>query len=152
MPHTLNTRPTTPLQHDPTVERPLIVGPEQPEAPYPVYLQGWVTRGFGRGSKDLGCPTGQCLLLLLQSCRSARTEAMRRADYRVLPLPSRFSLTHLVCTILQPTYPTRPSHLTLPPSKRASTAGTLECSIPRARASRRLRSTSASMIKFGLWS
>ncbi|KAM0752959.1 riboflavin kinase [Meredithblackwellia eburnea MCA 4105] len=53
----LNTRPSTPLQHDPTAKRPLIVGPDHPEQPYPVYLQGWVERGFGRGSKDLGCPT-----------------------------------------------------------------------------------------------
>jgi riboflavin kinase len=77
MPHTLNTRPTTPLQHDPTAERPLIVGPEQPEAPYPVYLQGWVTRGFGRGSKDLGCPTGELLLLLLRAVGLQRGDAPR---------------------------------------------------------------------------
>ncbi|SCV66892.1 BQ2448_5538 [Microbotryum intermedium] len=59
-PRTLYRRPTTPLQHDPSFERPELTGPEAgPEAPFPVYLKGWVTRGFGRGSKDLGCPTGE---------------------------------------------------------------------------------------------
>ncbi|KAJ3412784.1 riboflavin kinase [Chytridiales sp. JEL 0842] len=37
--------------------RPLIVGPERPEPPYPVYLRGIVSKGFGRGSKELGIPT-----------------------------------------------------------------------------------------------
>lgn len=54
----LNIKPEKPLQHDPTLERKLITGPEEPTQPYPIYLQGWVERGFGRGSKDLGCPTG----------------------------------------------------------------------------------------------
>ncbi|KAK4047071.1 riboflavin kinase [Microbotryomycetes sp. JL201] len=54
----LTTRPTTPLQHDPSRERPGVTGSDDgPDAPFPVYLDGWVTRGFGRGSKDLGCPT-----------------------------------------------------------------------------------------------
>ncbi|KAM0786994.1 hypothetical protein ACM66B_002412 [Microbotryomycetes sp. NB124-2] len=54
----LTTRPTTPLQHDPTRQRPAVTGSDdRPDEPFPVYLQGWVTRGFGRGSKDLGCPT-----------------------------------------------------------------------------------------------
>ncbi|GAA5868511.1 hypothetical protein JCM1840_007024 [Sporobolomyces johnsonii] len=53
----LVTRPK-PIQHDATLARPPIVGDDAgPTAPYPVYLDGWVTRGFGRGSKDLGCPT-----------------------------------------------------------------------------------------------
>ncbi|GAA5989996.1 hypothetical protein JCM5350_002362 [Sporobolomyces pararoseus] len=52
------TRPA-PLQHDPNLVRPQVCGPEQgPESPpFPVKLSGWVSRGFGRGSKDLGCPT-----------------------------------------------------------------------------------------------
>ncbi len=37
--------------------RPLICGSDAPERPYPIYLRGEVTRGFGRGGKDLGCPT-----------------------------------------------------------------------------------------------
>ncbi|GAA5968511.1 hypothetical protein JCM11641_007664 [Rhodosporidiobolus odoratus] len=53
----LVTRPK-PIQHDPTLARPPVAGDEAgPQPPYPVYLEGWVTRGFGRGSKDLGCPT-----------------------------------------------------------------------------------------------
>lgn len=39
-------------------QRPTIVGPDAgPEKPFPIYLQGTVQRGFGRGGKDLGCPT-----------------------------------------------------------------------------------------------
>ncbi|CDR49817.1 hypothetical protein NBRC10512_002501 [Rhodotorula toruloides] len=53
----LVTRPK-PIQHDPSVVRELVAGPHDgPQPPFPVYLDGWVTRGFGRGSKDLGCPT-----------------------------------------------------------------------------------------------
>ena len=36
-----------------------IVGPAVPEAPFPILLAGEVQRGFGRGGKDLGCPTGE---------------------------------------------------------------------------------------------
>ncbi|KAF9563715.1 riboflavin kinase [Agrocybe pediades] len=38
-------------------ERPRIVGPDSPESPYPIRLSGPVQKGFGRGGKDLGCPT-----------------------------------------------------------------------------------------------
>ena len=38
--------------------RPDIVGAEIPENPFPIYLSGKVQKGFGRGGKDLGCPTG----------------------------------------------------------------------------------------------
>ncbi|GAC98089.1 hypothetical protein PHSY_005678 [Pseudozyma hubeiensis SY62] len=37
--------------------RPEVCGPHAPERPYPIYLRGKVEKGFGRGSKDLGCPT-----------------------------------------------------------------------------------------------
>ncbi|KAF5363848.1 hypothetical protein D9756_000840 [Leucocoprinus leucothites] len=37
--------------------RPTIVGPENPESPFPIRLAGPVQKGFGRGGKDLGCPT-----------------------------------------------------------------------------------------------
>lgn len=40
--------------------RPTIVGPATPQDPYPIQLEGAVQHGFGRGSKDLGCPTGVC--------------------------------------------------------------------------------------------
>ncbi|ORX51354.1 riboflavin kinase [Piromyces finnis] len=38
-------------------KRQLIVGSETIEAPYPLYLKGEITRGFGRGSRELGVPT-----------------------------------------------------------------------------------------------
>merc|ERR1711939_29218 len=42
----------------PDKPRELIAGPsDQPAAPFPVYLSGCVQRGFGRGGRDLGCPT-----------------------------------------------------------------------------------------------
>ena len=44
--------------------RPDIVGPAFPESPFPILLSGEVQRGFGRGGKDLGCPTGMDILSL----------------------------------------------------------------------------------------
>lgn len=40
------------------VDRPQIVGPDEPATPYPLFLRGAVQKGFGRGSKELGIPTG----------------------------------------------------------------------------------------------
>ncbi|TCD71355.1 riboflavin kinase [Steccherinum ochraceum] len=37
--------------------RPEMVGPDTPEEPFPIYLSGKVAKGFGRGGKELGCPT-----------------------------------------------------------------------------------------------
>lgn len=53
-------------------ERPQIVGPDVPGPPFPIALSGAVQRGFGRGGKDLGCPTG------LQIC------SLGRAKYGIL--------------------------------------------------------------------
>lgn len=39
--------------------RPMIVGPDSPESPYPMPLEGVVTKGFGRGARFLGIPTGE---------------------------------------------------------------------------------------------
>ncbi|KAJ3372346.1 riboflavin kinase [Kappamyces sp. JEL0680] len=39
------------------MSRPLICGPESPEAPFPITMRGVVSKGFGRGSKELGIPT-----------------------------------------------------------------------------------------------
>ncbi|KAG6843310.1 hypothetical protein H0H87_005963 [Tephrocybe sp. NHM501043] len=48
--------PPAPLQS--RLARPLLVGPDAaPASPFPILLHGPVQRGFGRGSKDLGCPT-----------------------------------------------------------------------------------------------
>jgi len=38
-------------------QRPEIVGPDEPVPPFPIPLSGPVQKGFGRGGKDLGCPT-----------------------------------------------------------------------------------------------
>ncbi|KAJ3803156.1 hypothetical protein GGU11DRAFT_874189 [Lentinula aff. detonsa] len=46
--------------HPYRTSRPSIVGPPSPlylGSPYPIRLRGKVCRGFGRGGKDLGCPT-----------------------------------------------------------------------------------------------
>lgn len=52
-------RPTAPFQTESFRQaRPEIVGPEEPEPPFPINLAGLVQKGFGRGGKDLGCPTG----------------------------------------------------------------------------------------------
>jgi riboflavin kinase len=37
--------------------RPTLACPENPIEPYPIKLSGIVTKGFGRGSKELGIPT-----------------------------------------------------------------------------------------------
>ncbi|KAF8341999.1 uncharacterized protein EI90DRAFT_2904762 [Cantharellus anzutake] len=37
--------------------RPPIVGPDVPKPPFPIRLQGYIQRGFGRGGRDLGCHT-----------------------------------------------------------------------------------------------
>lgn len=39
--------------------RALVVGPDAPQEPYPLKLTGTVVKGFGRGSKELGIPTGK---------------------------------------------------------------------------------------------
>lgn len=38
--------------------RPKIAGGPTPEEPYPIKMSGTVIKGFGRGSKELGIPTG----------------------------------------------------------------------------------------------
>lgn len=48
----------TPKNFSMTNLRPEIVGSDTVEGPYPVYLTGEVVIGFGRGSKQLGIPTG----------------------------------------------------------------------------------------------
>ncbi|KAI0068989.1 riboflavin kinase [Artomyces pyxidatus] len=55
---TLPERPTAPLRTDTSRKaRPDIAGPDTVQPPYPIFLSGAVQRGFGRGGKDLGCPT-----------------------------------------------------------------------------------------------
>lgn len=53
-------RPPAPVRTETfRASRPSIVGPDSPAQPFPIYLSGAVQRGFGRGGKDLGCPTGE---------------------------------------------------------------------------------------------
>ncbi|KAJ4472224.1 hypothetical protein J3R30DRAFT_1055582 [Lentinula aciculospora] len=54
----VNSEPTRISAQSPShPARPLIVGPSSPSPPYPIRLRGKVCKGFGRGGKDLGCPT-----------------------------------------------------------------------------------------------
>ncbi|KAJ1311002.1 hypothetical protein OPQ81_009509 [Rhizoctonia solani] len=50
-------RPTAPLQTLSRECRPTMVGPDEPEEPFPVIMKGAVQRGFGRGGRELGCLT-----------------------------------------------------------------------------------------------
>jgi riboflavin kinase len=55
----LRERPAAPLSKGSyRAVRPEIVGPDEPQPPFPIALSGAVQKGFGRGGKDLGCPTG----------------------------------------------------------------------------------------------
>ncbi|TFK56102.1 riboflavin kinase [Heliocybe sulcata] len=56
---TVQERPSAPIRTETSRRnRPAVVGPESgPEPPFPIPLSGAVQRGFGRGGKDLGCPT-----------------------------------------------------------------------------------------------
>ena len=38
--------------------RPSVAGPDTPEPPFPIRLEGYIQHGFGRGGRDLGCHTG----------------------------------------------------------------------------------------------
>jgi hypothetical protein len=52
--------PQAALKTDLKASRPEIVGPDVPPEPFPIPIAGPVQKGFGRGGKDLGCPTGGC--------------------------------------------------------------------------------------------
>ena len=53
-------RPPAPVVIEPSRrQRPDIVGPDSPQSPFPIHLSGAVQTGFGRGGKQLGCPTGE---------------------------------------------------------------------------------------------
>ena len=64
----LSARPSAPLRTEAFRKlRPEIVGPETVEPPFPIFLSGAVQRGFGRGGKDLGCPTGELITTFTQT-------------------------------------------------------------------------------------
>ena len=68
--------------------RPEIVGPEVPQKPFPILLSGVVQRGFGRGGKDLGCPTGTCAILLLERPRLSSIYLANLPDESITPMSS----------------------------------------------------------------
>ncbi|KAJ3140398.1 riboflavin kinase [Physocladia obscura] len=58
-----------------TQQRPLIVGNDSKvEEPYPVKLKGSVTKGFGRGGKDLGIPTGKAVIFIVETLNPTTTK------------------------------------------------------------------------------
>jgi riboflavin kinase len=60
--------PPAALKSDLRACRPEIIGPDAPSDPFPIPLAGLVQKGFGRGGKDLGCPTGSyfpCSLVMV---------------------------------------------------------------------------------------
>lgn len=65
--------------------RPEIVGPDRPEPPFPIVLVGKVQHGFGRGGKDLGCPTGALPLApassVLAHLSRSNSQPPRRIDH-----------------------------------------------------------------------
>lgn len=62
--------------------RPMIVGGDEPEPPYPIHLEGNVTHGFGRGARFLGIPTGKS---------PASTLSERFAEFQTLTLSSQLA-------------------------------------------------------------
>ena len=54
-----------------------MVGSDVPTAPYPLALRGTVVKGIGRGSKELGIPTG------LWGLRKKRQESKKKERERV---------------------------------------------------------------------
>ncbi|KAK7060329.1 riboflavin kinase [Paramarasmius palmivorus] len=66
--------------------RPEIVGPESPESPYPIRLAGPVQKGFGRGGKDLGCPTANLPDEAIQALGSQVQTGVYYGYAQVLPL------------------------------------------------------------------
>jgi riboflavin kinase len=57
-------RPSAPLGTETfRKSRSEIAGPDIVEPPFPIFLSGAVQKGFGRGGKDLGCPTGELTCL-----------------------------------------------------------------------------------------
>ncbi|KAI5117499.1 hypothetical protein M0805_009668 [Coniferiporia weirii] len=65
--------------------RPAIVGPDVPEQPFPFALRGAVQKGFGRGGKDLGCPTANLPEEALRPLSAAMTTGIYYGLAQVLP-------------------------------------------------------------------
>lgn len=61
---TVSSAPTPAAYAEARRTRPSVIGEEgglseEERRNYPIYLQGEVQKGFGRGGKELGCATGQ---------------------------------------------------------------------------------------------
>ncbi|CED82147.1 C4-type Zn-finger protein [Phaffia rhodozyma] len=69
-------------------DRPQIVGLEPPSEPFPLYIQGAVQKGFGRGSKELGIPTANLPDHSIASIASISLRGVYYGYARVLPQPS----------------------------------------------------------------
>jgi hypothetical protein len=93
--------PPRPLEHDPSLQRPAVVGSDVPAEPYPLYLRGPVQHGFGRGSKDLGCPTGAPSAHLLPLRISFSAFSVQLISPTTRSWPSATS-SRRVCTLVTP--------------------------------------------------
>ncbi|TFY65113.1 hypothetical protein EVJ58_g2171 [Rhodofomes roseus] len=81
-------RPTAPMRTETFRQtRPDIAGPDAPELPFPIVLSGTVQYGFGRGGKDLGCPTGTPSLTMQSSCLTCTLQA-NLPDESITPMSS----------------------------------------------------------------
>ncbi|KAF9008721.1 riboflavin kinase [Cyathus striatus] len=66
-------------------DRPDIAGPDVPEPPFPIPLAGPVQRGFGRGGKDLGCPTANLPDASIESMSSVTKTGVYYGYAQVIP-------------------------------------------------------------------
>ncbi|KAH8113399.1 riboflavin kinase [Phellopilus nigrolimitatus] len=71
--------------------RPSIAGPDAPAPPFPIALRGAVQKGFGRGGKDLGCPTANLPEEALLPLSAATTTGIYYGFAQVLPRSDRAS-------------------------------------------------------------
>ncbi|WVR05642.1 hypothetical protein IAU60_002664 [Kwoniella sp. DSM 27419] len=92
--------------------RPSMVGPDQPESPYPLRLEGSVTKGFGRGARFLGIPTANLPDSSLQPLNDLQMTGIYYGFARIHPSTS---------TPLPSTYPT-PLHSAGPSSPSLASA------------------------------
>ncbi|WVW80383.1 hypothetical protein I302_102364 [Kwoniella bestiolae CBS 10118] len=106
--------PNAPMAPVSRSSRPTIVGPDQPEDPYPMRLEGTVTKGFGRGARFLGIPTANLPDTSLDPLNALNMTGIYYGFARIHPSSS---------TPLPSTYPT-PVHSSGPssPSLASSTA------------------------------
>ncbi|WVQ85506.1 hypothetical protein IAT38_007671 [Cryptococcus sp. DSM 104549] len=88
--------PAAPMAPISRGNRPTIVGPDSPETPYPMKLEGTVTKGFGRGARFLGIPTANLPDSSLQPLNDLQMTGIYYGFARVhpslnTPLPTAFN-------------------------------------------------------------